>query len=45
MDLDQQEGLAMEYNVTTIIKEKIVFTNRPRLIVKESLRGLTKIGG
>ncbi|SAM03745.1 hypothetical protein [Absidia glauca] len=45
MDLDQQEGMATEYNVTTIIKEKIVFTNRPRLIVKESLRGLTKIGG
>ncbi|KAI8341079.1 Ctf8-domain-containing protein [Chlamydoabsidia padenii] len=43
MDLDQQG--ATEYNVTTIIREKIIFTNRPRLIVKESLRGLTKIGG
>ncbi|ORZ23511.1 Ctf8-domain-containing protein [Absidia repens] len=44
MDIDQinDTGPAMEYDVTTIIKEKFVFTNRPRLIVKESLRGMTK---
>ncbi|KAI8096839.1 uncharacterized protein BX664DRAFT_292016 [Halteromyces radiatus] len=49
MDIDQGNnndiGPAVEYSVTSIIREKFVFINRPRLIVKESLRGLTKIGG
>ncbi|ORX58011.1 hypothetical protein DM01DRAFT_1381686 [Hesseltinella vesiculosa] len=44
MDLDDIQP-TVEYNVTTLIKEKYVFSLRPRLVVKESLRGLTKIGG
>ncbi|CAO3643255.1 unnamed protein product [Cunninghamella blakesleeana] len=48
MDIDQVEDgkqSITEYNVNVIIREKIVFSNRPKLIVKENLRGLTKIGG
>ncbi|KAI9244648.1 Ctf8-domain-containing protein [Helicostylum pulchrum] len=33
-----------EYDVVTILKEKYVFSDRPGLIVQESLRGLTRIG-
>ncbi|KAI8069887.1 Ctf8-domain-containing protein [Gongronella butleri] len=39
------DATQVEYDVTTLIREKYVFAHRPRLIVKESLRGLTKIGG
>ncbi|CEP14168.1 hypothetical protein [Parasitella parasitica] len=44
-DLDMQEEQdGVCYDVVTILKEKIVFSNRPGLIVQESLRGLTRIG-
>ncbi|KAI9255058.1 Ctf8-domain-containing protein [Phascolomyces articulosus] len=33
------------YDTVTILKEKYVFSQRPGLIVQESLRGLTRIGG
>ncbi|KAI9309153.1 Ctf8-domain-containing protein [Cunninghamella echinulata] len=48
MEIDQIDDGKLpitEYDVTTIIREKYVFSNRPRLVVKENLRGLTRIGG
>lgn len=39
---DGKSGIS--YDVVTILREKYVFSNRPGLIVQESLRGLTKIG-
>jgi chromosome transmission fidelity protein 8 len=33
------------YNVVTILREKYVFSNRPGLMVHQSLRGLSRVGG
>ncbi|KAF7727366.1 Chromosome transmission fidelity protein 8 [Apophysomyces ossiformis] len=45
MDTDE-EGIhpVVDYDVVTILREKYIFTQRPGLIVQESLRGLTKLG-
>ncbi|KAI8876312.1 hypothetical protein K501DRAFT_338175 [Backusella circina FSU 941] len=43
-DEDMSDG-QLYYDVVTILREKYVFSNRPGLMVHESLRGLSRIGG
>ncbi|KAG0178556.1 Chromosome transmission fidelity protein 8 [Apophysomyces sp. BC1034] len=44
MDTDEDIRPAVDYDVVTILREKYIFSQRPGLIVQESLRGLFKIG-
>ncbi|KAI8381323.1 Ctf8-domain-containing protein [Radiomyces spectabilis] len=43
METDTSPGAY--YDVVTILREKYVFNTRPGLVVEESMRGFTKIGG
>ncbi|KAI9498973.1 Ctf8-domain-containing protein [Zychaea mexicana] len=42
---DDTPVAAVKYDTVTILREKYVFSLRPGLVVQESLRGLTRIGG
>ena len=39
------ESSSVIYDTVTILREKYVFSQRPGLLVQQSLRGLTRIGG
>ncbi|KAG2218986.1 hypothetical protein INT45_007648 [Circinella minor] len=39
------ESSSVIYDTVIILREKYVFSQRPGLLVQESLRGLTRIGG
>lgn len=39
MDSASANGVSVSYDVVATVKEKIVFRQRPELVVKEELRG------
>ena len=42
---NKNESSSVIYDTVTILREKYVFAQRPGLLVQQSLRGLTRIGG
>lgn len=44
-DDDDETRSSSYYDTVAILREKYVFTQRPSLMVHETLRGLTRIGG
>ncbi|KAI7848956.1 Ctf8-domain-containing protein [Circinella umbellata] len=45
MIMDESSSSSVIYDTVIILREKYVFSHRPGLLVQESLRGLTRIGG